>query len=143
MKKIKFTAMLMMAFLACASFTACSDDDDEQGGSGSSNSFSLVGRSFSWHYSEVDGDGNPEEETRTITFVNSTQCNVNTKGYDYIWDDGYKREYWNETKSCRYSVSGTTITLHDYPFYVFGGDKKYTYKGSYLLDDGNDIYKEI
>lgn len=149
MKKVKFLAMLMMAFLACASFTACGDDDDDQSngnggnGSGGSTSFSLVGRSFAYYYAGVNGDGMPEEWTTTVTFVNETQCNVNDKGYQYIYYDRYKKEYWDETKSCTYSVSGTTITLHNYPFYAFGGDKTYTYLGSYLKDAGDDIYTEI
>jgi sirohydrochlorin cobaltochelatase len=37
MKKIKFLMIAMMAFIACATFTACNKDDDKGNGNGNSN----------------------------------------------------------------------------------------------------------
>ena len=134
MKKLVRFAMFCMVLVATAAFVSCSDDDEASSGS-------LVGRSFSYKYVGVDGDGNPEEDTTTLTFKSETQCEVNTRGYCYIWSDGYKREHWNDTYTCRYSVSGKKITLHNYPLYAWDGDAVFTYHGSYLVNEGGDVYK--
>lgn len=139
MKQLKYFAMLLTALLVSTSFVSCSDDDDDNGGASPTK---LVGRSFAYFYSGVDGDGNPEQWTTTISFTSETKCSVNDKGYWYIWSDGYKKDSWNETKSCTYSVSGDKITLHNYPFFADGGDAVYTYFGSYLISSGGDKYIE-
>lgn len=139
MKQYKLFSIIMMLMLGL-SFTACSDDDDDD--KEGTSSTQLAGRSFAYYYTGVDGDGNPEQWTTTITFTDDTKCSVNDKGFGYIWDNGYKKETWNETESCTYSVSGSQITLHNYPFYADGGDAKYTYKGNYLISSGGDIYTE-
>lgn len=144
MKKIKFLAMLFMALIVSAGFSACGDDDenDTNGSGGNITASSLIGRSFVRETSNVDDDGYPEYDKITITFTSTTQCSVKSNGYSYVWYyEGYKKESYNETRSCQYSVSGDKITLHSYPFYAFDGDLVLTYKGSYL-DDKYDIYYE-
>ena len=141
MRKFKCFAVLFTTLLISVSFVSCGDDDDDNDNA-SASSAKLVGRSFAYYYSGVDGDENPEQWTITITFKDATNCSVNDKGFWYIWYDGYKKESWNKTGSCTYSVSGDRITLHNYPFLADGGDVIYTYKGTYLLSSGGDVYSE-
>lgn len=83
MKRFKFFAMLFMALMTCATFSACSDDDDDEGG-GKTSSSSLKGRTFQSEYTGVDGDGNPESRSTTLYFKSTTECSVTSKGYWYI-----------------------------------------------------------
>lgn len=138
MKLFKLLGIIMMLVFGL-SFVSCGDDDDDVE---SVSATKLAGRSFAYVYSGLDGDGNPEQWTTTITFKDSKNCSVNDKGSCYIWNNGYKKDTWNETRSCTYSVSGSKITLHDYPFFYEGGDAVYTYYGSYLLSSGGDVYTE-
>ena len=137
LKLLSIVTIAMLTF----SFLSCSDDDDDGMGRGKSAS-SLVGRSFMYSYSGVDGDGNPEQWSTTLTFIDATQCSVNDKGYDYIWNNGYKKDSWNWTESCRYSVSGDKITLHNYPGFADKNDFVLTYKGNYLEGSGYYFYEK-
>lgn len=142
MKTAKFLGIIMMLIMGMA-FTACSSDDDEEGDGGSSPETSIVGRTFKCVSENINDEGNKEKDVKEITFVTSSSCSILSWGYYYYWDDDWKRGNYNETKSCSYSRSGDKITLYNYPFYAFGGNKTFTYKGSYLIDEGNDIFKEV
>lgn len=155
MKKVKFLAMLMMAFLACASFTACGDDDDDQSsgnggnGGGASNvtnggnggnsapSFSLIGRSYAYHYVDPNDDGLIEEYTTTVTFLDDTQYTYNDYGYVYIWVGYNKKDWYNVTVNGTYTVSGTTITLQKED-----GNITFTYQGDILTESDGDLWFE-
>ena len=110
---------------------SCSDEDEGM----STSASDLEGRSFTCDESYVNDDDMLVECYKTITFTSSTQCSIRNRGYDWIWDDGYVQDSYNETKTCSYSVSGDKITLHDYPYYAFGGDVVLTYHGDYLEGD--------
>lgn len=145
MKKTKFLAMLCMVAVACLGFSACSDDDDDNNsgnGGGNATATSLVGRSFVKEYFDVNEDDMPSENTTTLTFTSSTVCSVNNQGYDYIWYNGYRKESYNETKTCNYSVSGDQITLRNYPFFASGGDFVLTYKGNSLTNGSYTFYEK-
>ena len=134
MKQIKYLLMAFIALFTCISFSACSDDDDD-------SAQGVENHSYQRDDISVDGDGNPEEYHVRLTFKSSSTCEVKCWGYDWIWyTSGYKKNTFNETKSCSYSVSGNAITLHNYPFYASGGDLVLTNHGSYLQDKGGDIY---
>ena len=110
MKQIKYLLMAFIALFTCISFSACSDDDDD-------SAQGVENHSYQRDDISVDGDGNPEEYHVRLTFKSSSTCEVKCWGYDWIWyTSGYKKNNFNETKSCSYSVSGNTITLHNYPF---------------------------
>lgn len=134
MKNIKYLMLAIVAIFAFVSFTACSSDDDD-------SAQGVENHSYQRDDISVDGDGNPEEYHVRLTFKSSSTCEVKCWGYDWIWyTSGYKKNNFNETKSCSYSVSGNTITLHNYPFYASGGNLVLTNYGSYLQDKGGDIY---
>lgn len=145
LKKLAVIPCIMMA-IAAMSFVSCSSDDDEDdNGGGNPTSITasgLVGRSFTC---SLTGDPNDEglcgEDTKTITFTSSTSCSIHSYGYDWIWDNRYKKDNYNETKSCSYTVSGSKITLKNYPFFVFGGDFVLTYCGDYLIYN-DEIFME-
>jgi len=80
-----------------------------------------------------------EEETHTITFNSSTSCVHYKKGYDYIWDYGYKKNWWDATHYCTYTVSGSTITIYEYEG-SGSGSESFTYTGSSLIC-GDKVFK--
>lgn len=144
LKKILWLISLAMFIGSSFVFTACGDDDDESVGGESSSSTSIVGRTFKCVDEDINDEGYKIKDVKELTFVTSTSCSVHSWGYDYYWDDGYKKDYYDETKSCSYSRSGDKITLYNYPFYAFGGNKTLTYKGGYLIDETTkEIFKEI
>lgn len=148
LKKATSSALFILtAIIFPLLFTSCQIDGDAPigGGGGSSSSVSssdLKGRTFKKHYiGDPNDEGYSAEGYDVITFTSTSSCTINTYGFDWIWDDGYRKSRYDKTSSCRYSVSGSKITLHDYPFYAFGGDLKLTYYGDFL-SDGYDIYYE-
>lgn len=144
LKKLAVIPCVMMAIVTI-SFVSCSSDDEEDNDGGNPTSVTasdLVGRSFTCKWiGEPNEEGRCGEETKTITFTSSTSCSIHSYGYDWIWDDEYKKDRYNETKSCSYSVSGSKITLKNYPYYAFGGDLVLTYCGDCLIYY-DDIYME-
>lgn len=142
MKKIIYLfSMLLIASLTSVAFTSCGDDDDDSDVAGQTVSTAdLVGKSFSCkttRYTDYDDVPYKEEETNTITFTSSTKCERLQKGYDYVWDNGYKKSWYNHTYTCTYSVSGSTVTIYNYDDF---GNKTFTYTGSSLVSD-NEIFQ--
>lgn len=141
------TVFVLAVFILPLIFTSCEIDDATPGGGGSGSSSSvsssdLKGRTFKMHsIGDPNDEGYCGEDNKVITFTSTSSCSINSYGFDWIWDGRYKKSRYDETKSCSYSVSGSKITLHNYPFYVFGGDLKLTYYGDFL-SDGYDIYYE-
>lgn len=129
---------ILLAFMVSgAMLISCGNDDDDESKSVSSDS--LIGRSFTNDQTSIDDDGNVSESHTRITFTSASQCSVRTWGFDWIWYDEYRKERYDKTESCSYIVSGSKITLKDYPFYAFGGDLVLEYCGEYL-DAGYDDY---
>lgn len=140
-RKIYLFAMLLIASMASVALQSCGDDEEssEYGGQNVSTD-DLIGKSFSCKttsYTDYDGVPYKEGQTNTITFKSSTACERYAKGYDYIWDDGYKKSWWNHTYSCTYTVSGSTITIYGYDDF---GSKSFTYTGSSLVC-GTDVFE--
>ena len=134
---------MMLMLLACA-FCACSNDDED--GSGGISGSSVVGNSYRYTdiYLEGDDDYPLEAEYNVrITFTSSKECTVKTWGYDWIWyTSGYKKESFNKSETCSYTVSGEKITIKAYPFIIDRPDVVFTNCGSYLLSYGNKYIKE-
>ena len=148
LKKAASSALFILAAIVFPLlFTSCEIEGDAPaggiGGSQSSVSSSdLKGRTFKMHsISEPNEEAYCDEDNKVITFTSTSSCSINSYGFYYIWDDGYRKSRYNETKSCSYSVSGSKITLHNYPFYAFGGDLVLTYYGDFL-SDGYNVYHE-
>ena len=137
--KIRFLIKLSIFGILLCVFMACANDDYE---SDDKKNTSIVDKSYTYDSFEIDGDGNPEEYHTRLSFISSSTCQVKVWGYDYIWSNGYKKNNFNETKSCSYSISGSKIILKKYPFYAFGDDLVLTNHGSYLEGDGNRYYKD-
>lgn len=142
MKKIIYLfSMLLIASMTSVALTSCGDDEENSDVGGQEVSTSdLIGKSFSCKttsYTDYDDVPYKEECTNTITFKSSTSCEHYAHGYDYIWDYGYKKSYWNHTYSCTYTVSGSTITIYSYN----GSEtKKFTYTGSSLVC-GDEVFE--
>lgn len=131
-------ALVMCALFTAVSFSSCSDDDEES--SESVTSSSLVDRTFTCDNSYVNDDGLFVESIKELTFTSSTQCSIHSHGYD--WNAYYDQEYYNETKTCSYSVSGDKVTLHNYPFFAFDDDLVLTFHGSYLQEPNGNRWIE-
>ena len=140
MKRGLWSVAMLLGLLCSVSLASCGDDDDKPGGQ-SVTTDNLVGRSFRCDWTDINDDNLPVEEHKEITFTSTTQCSIRSWGYDWVWYDSYEKENYNETKTCSYSVSGDKITLHNYPFFAFGGDLELTYCGDFLME-GDNIYKE-
>lgn len=130
--------LVMCALFTAVSFSSCSDDDEES--SESVTSSSLVDRTFTCDNSYVNDDGLFVESIKELTFTSSTQCSIHSHGYD--WNAYYDQEYYNETKTCSYSVSGDKVTLHNYPFFAFDDDLVLTFHGSYLQEPNGNRWIE-
>lgn len=131
-----------MASMTSVALTSCGDDDeDSEGGGQEVNASDLIGKSFSCKttsYADYDDVPYKEEQTNTITFTSSTECQRYQNGYDYIWDDSWKKSWRNHTYYCSYTVSGSTITIYKYDGY--SETKSFTYTGNSLVC-GSDVFK--
>lgn len=91
MKQIKFLAILFMAIVTCASFSACSDDDEDGG-----NVSDIVG---TWYATVGNG-----KASISLTFNNDK-----TGILDYEWDNiNYHRVIYSFT----YTFSGGKINCN-------------------------------
>lgn len=144
MKKLIYLfSMLLITALTSVSLASCSNDDEDgtkvDGQKVSASD--LIGKSFSKKsisYTDYDDVPYKEEETHTITFTSSSNCVHDAKGYDYIWDFGYKKRWWNHSYNCTYTISGSTITVYNYRD---NEDKEFTYTGSSIVC-GDEVFNE-
>ena len=134
MKLKIFFGTLIMAFAMCISFSSCSSDDDDSGNS------NVIGNTYVYYEVTTDYDGMPEEDKITLKFTSSSTCYVKQSGYAYIWDGGYKKDTWNRSGECNYSVSGSKITIINPPF--MSSNLVLTNHGKYLKGNGYTFYKE-
>lgn len=145
MKVMSAVLAMMAAVIIPSILTSCEIDGSAPVGGGNGKPVSasdLQGRTFVHEEYDIDGEGHKVYHKNSITFTSTSQCSINASGYDYAWyDSGWKKDHYDITKSCSYSVSGDKVTLRNYPFYSSPGDLVLTYWGGALMD-GSDVYKE-
>lgn len=147
MKKfISFFSVLLM-YVAVLGFTSCGDDDsgneDSGSGGGGGSSVSVVGKSYKTVSTDIveDADEFLESVDNTqVTFTSATQCKIRSWGYDYIWYNGYRKEYYDETYTASCYINGNKITVKDWPLYYYGGDMVFTVIGNQLLSSDDYVY---
>lgn len=103
MKNIKFLAMLFMAVMACAGFSACSDDDDDDNnGGGSSN--------VTGNESALVKDGK-----MLLTSITVGDYETTTLGYDDKLRPVYVNEEYYDDIEPKFSIDYNTgkITIED------------------------------
>lgn len=148
MKTLKERVVLfggMLLLMGCMGLvTACGSDDNDPSSGGDVNpSVNIVGNSYQYDEYSIDDDGNDVESHVRLTFTGSSTCSVRSWGHDWIWHyEGYRKERYDETKSCSYIKSGSTVTLKNYPFYMDGGDMVLTVYDGLLKGDGNIYMKK-
>lgn len=135
MKKyiLKGVVILATVFIGFC-FVGC--NDDEEGGTGT-----IVGSTYKFYDFYLDEDGWGSEDNITITFNNSTSCEIKAWGYDYTYFD---KERYSWTERCSYSISGNIITIKNSPIIWNREDEGFKNCGSYLerLYNGEKFFKQ-
>ena len=113
MKKNYYWSLLTYIMVAVLSvgFTTCGGDDDEDSsssGSGSTDSISLVGKSFYKSETNYNEAGEKEVNRVNITFETSSKCTLRCWGsWENIYSDGSKDTYKYDTGDMtgKYTIS--------------------------------------
>lgn len=99
-----------------------------------SENYNFVGRTF------YNGSGK-DMSNSTIYFQTESKCKIHAFGYDWVYNYGTHKEYYDWTEECEYKLDThhKTITIYNSPFYVDGSNQDFTIE-DYGIVSGRNIW---
>lgn len=107
--------------------SSCSEKEEFGNALQKPQMLNLVGESYTW---------SNHKQSITLKFRTSSTCDIHNRGFEYV---GAGKDYYDYNKSCSYTISGNTVTLKSWPFYV--GDDDYDVVLTYYSDDGGYLWR--